>query len=423
MAQEGKENWLEKAQHDANSGLLSAGINVDTPLEQRVAFRFLNVILALCFCLSVIWAPVIYGLTGSLVLVFANILFALGCLSSYVLMLVGAQRAARILFSVAACLLWIGLCAMAGARSGIEYYAVLLLIFLIMSFTRQEIRERRVVFTALALSGSIVSYLFLNFAPLLPVTEQSRAIGYYMVLVTVLCGTSYVIYTLHFTSIETFAQLRNAQERSTDMLKGLLPDAVAERVQGGDEHIADSHSEAAIMFADLVGFSELSRQLSPRHLVEFLNELFATCDKLAVKHGVEKIKTTGGCYMAASGVLIAEERGDVPSLFRLALDIRELVGSLADRYGFELGVRIGINTGPVISGVIGRHKKTFDLWGDAVNLASRLETSSGSGSVQVSESTYWRLKDQWRFRRQDNVLLKGVGEVSTYLYEGSLDAT
>ena len=177
--------------------------------------------------------------------------------------------------------------------------------------------------------------------------------------------------------------------------------------------IADSHGEATVLFADLVGFSRLTNKLSPTHLVEMLNQIFSKFDELAERHSVEKIKTIGDCYMAVGGVPIYRE-GHSESVADFALDIVEFVSNFAEKNKFSMSIRIGICTGQVISGVIGFKKYTYDLWGDTVNLASRMESTSAEGKVHISEATYWRLHDKYVIEERGETNIKDFPNTKSY---------
>ena len=171
------------------------------------------------------------------------------------------------------------------------------------------------------------------------------------------------------------------------------------------------------MFADLVGFTPLSAQMSPKALVEMLNEVFSRFDALTEKYGLEKIKTIGDAYMVAGG--LPTPRSDHAILVaNMALEMREVVENLETPTGDRLQVRIGINTGPVAAGVIGTKKFTYDLWGDTVNTAARMETHADPGDIQVTERSYERLKRQFHLEPRGTIEVKGKGGMRTYLLVG-----
>jgi class 3 adenylate cyclase len=207
------------------------------------------------------------------------------------------------------------------------------------------------------------------------------------------------------------------RERSERLLLNVLPAPIAARLKQGEEVIADGFPEVTVLFADLVDFTRRSQETTPERVVRVLDDLFSALDQLAERHGLEKIKTVGDAYMAVGG--LPEPRPDhAQAVAEMALDVREEVARHLDPGGEPLAVRIGIDIGPVVAGVIGRRKFSYDLWGDTVNTASRMESLGVPGCIQVTERTYQRLRDGYRLQRRGLVAVKGKGEMVTYLLLG-----
>jgi class 3 adenylate cyclase len=207
------------------------------------------------------------------------------------------------------------------------------------------------------------------------------------------------------------------QERSERLLLNVLPAPIAARLKAGEEVIADAFPEVTVLFADLVDFTRRSRRIGPAQVVQALNELFSAFDRLAQRHGLEKIKTIGDAYMVAGG--LPQPRPDhAQAVAEMALAIREEVARRTDPSGQPLQVRIGIDTGPVEAGVIGTTKFSYDLWGDTVNTASRMESHGIPGCIQVTSRTYQRLRDSYRFERRGPIPVRGMGEMVTYFLVG-----
>jgi class 3 adenylate cyclase len=207
------------------------------------------------------------------------------------------------------------------------------------------------------------------------------------------------------------------QERSERLLLNVLPASIAERLKAGEEVIADAFPDVTVLFADLVGFTRSSRRISPAQVVALLNDLYSVFDRLAQRHGLEKIKTIGDAYMVAGG--LPDPRPDhAEAIADLALAIQDEVARRADPSGKPLQVRIGIDTGPVEAGVIGTSKFSYDLWGDTVNTASRMESHGIAGCIQVTARTYQRLRDSYRFQRRGPIPVRGMGEMVTYFLLG-----
>jgi len=197
------------------------------------------------------------------------------------------------------------------------------------------------------------------------------------------------------------------------LLLNILPDVIAKKLEYSPAKvIAEHHPNASILFADIVGFTPLSAGLQPIELVELLNLVFSYFDTLAEKYGVEKIKTIGDCYMVAAGVPTARAN-HAEALTQMALEMREYVCA-HDFAGKRLSLRIGINSGPVVAGVIGHRKFAYDVWGDAVNTASRMESHGQPDVIQVTENTYRLIKDAFTCEPQDCVDVKGKGPTQVW---------
>jgi adenylate cyclase len=218
-----------------------------------------------------------------------------------------------------------------------------------------------------------------------------------------------------FTLLAAFAiQRENAEQRLVDLLVNVLPGDIVERLQEEDWRIADHVDGATILFADVVDFTALSSRLRPEEVVGLLDELFSEFDDLADRHGVEKIKTIGDCYMVAAGV--PRPRPDhAQALARMALEMRDCVRRYAGP-GREdrLELRIGMNSGEVVAGVIGRRRFIYDLWGDAVNIASRMESHGAPGRIQISRATRELLGDEFVCEARGTIEVKGRGEVEAF---------
>jgi guanylate cyclase len=231
--------------------------------------------------------------------------------------------------------------------------------------------------------------------------------------------------SISFTLLAMFARQRNEaltalrveQEKSEALLINVLPRPIAARLKATDQTIADHFDATSILFADIVDFTPLSQRLPPAEMVGILDRLFSDFDALVERHGLEKIKTVGDCYMAAAGV--PDPHPDhARRVARLALDMRDAVGNVTvdGREGLEL--RIGINSGPVVAGVIGRKRFLYDLWSDAVNTASRMESHGTPGRIQITRESYELLRDEFVCRSRGTIDVKGKGPMETWFLEG-----
>jgi guanylate cyclase len=222
-----------------------------------------------------------------------------------------------------------------------------------------------------------------------------------------------------FALLAAFAlQRQAAQGRVESLLLNVLPREIAERLQEDPRAIADHLDETSILFADVVDFTPLSARLGPKELVGLLDRLFTQFDELADRYGVEKIKTIGDCYMVASGVPVP--RADhAQALAHMALEMRECAAECPPAGGGgHLRLRIGISSGPVVAGVIGRRRFLYDLWGDTVNMASRMESHGSPGDIQITRSTWELVREEFECRPRGLVDVKGKGPVETWQLVG-----
>ena len=231
--------------------------------------------------------------------------------------------------------------------------------------------------------------------------------------------------SIAFTLLAMFARQRNEaltalraeQEKSELLLQNVLPHTIAERLKVASQRIADHFAAASILFADVADFTPLAQRLSPADMVGVLDRLFTRFDELVERQGLEKIKTIGDCYMAAAGV-----PDPCPDHARraalVALEMQEVLATstVAGQPGVEL--RIGINSGPVVAGVIGTNRFLYDLWGDAVNTASRMESHGTPGEIQITRATYELLQDEFICRRRGTIPVKGKGDMETWYLVG-----
>jgi class 3 adenylate cyclase len=209
------------------------------------------------------------------------------------------------------------------------------------------------------------------------------------------------------------ALVSREKEVSENLLLNILPFEISTRLKSGEELIADSHAEVTILFADLSGFTALSRTMTASRLVEILNSIFCEFDRIMQRFGVEKIKTIGDCYMVVSGLPVARP-DHAPVLVTVAFEMIKALGLVNSMYATDLRMRIGLNTGNVVAGVIGLRKFTYDLWGDAVNVASRMESTGAVGRVHISEFTAKLLPPEYELENRGVVDVKGVGQMSTF---------
>ena len=323
--------------------------------------------------------------------------------------------AAPIAFVVATYTTIFVICSMLGTDSGmqVQYLAV-------AAGTVLVVGTRRLVF--LAVIGSVAVALFIALEILVPadtglLTRQQMLENF----VGCIVGTSLILFAIVFYAVRQTARAEEVAEReytrSETLLRNILPEAVAARLKSSTEVIADRYDNASVLFADMAGFTTRASQTSPLQVVQLLDRVFTAFDQLVEKHGLEKIKTTGDGYMVVSGVPV--ERADhAQALARFALDMLRVTASLHDQHGEAVPIRIGISSGPLVAGVVGRRKFFYDVWGDVVNLASRMESTGVAGRIQVSRETFELLKEDFVLEPRGDGEVKGKGVLSTWFLLG-----
>jgi adenylate cyclase len=294
------------------------------------------------------------------------------------------------------------------ASSAVSLWALVAAIGTLFFFTADESIPWFVAFLALTLlSGLLEPTLSQNPAAI----PDPIRVAFFVLNVTGVSLTAYVLlqYAVRARD-EAFA-------RSEGLLLNVLPRTIADRLKREVGVIADAHAEVTVLFADVVDFTPFTERTDPERVVGVLDEIFSAFDALAERHRLEKIKTIGDAYMVAAG--LPEPRPDhAEAMAEMALDMQAEFGRRCEPLGLDLAIRIGMDSGPVIAGVIGRHKFTYDLWGDTVNTASRMESHGVAGRIQVSEATHRRLCDRYEFEDRGEIEIKGKGRRRAYLLVG-----
>ena len=297
-----------------------------------------------------------------------------------------------------------------GWGMGMQYFLIVLIMSMIVSALPGWIRLTSVL--AIVALFILLYYYALANAPQAQVDPLQLNVANILITASaLLLAASMMLYGASLAD-RAEAQLAVEHEKSEDLLHNILPAVIAERLKKTKGTIADQNDGASILFADVVNFTPMSAEMSATELVDLLNEVFSDFDDLTEKYGLEKIKTIGDCYMVASGV--PEPRADhAQAITQMALDMQERVEN-HDYYGHKLAFRIGINSGPVVAGVIGRKKFIYDLWGDAVNTASRMESNGKGGCIQITEATYKLIKEDFLCDPQGTIHVKGKGEMPVW---------
>jgi adenylate cyclase len=396
--------------HNGAALLSRIGADPEDDQEERERKSLLVLLAVLILPVSVVWGSV-YLAFGSLVGIVPFIYFAVSIGS---LMLFARTRNFRLLLVIQ--LLDILLTTAVGQMlvggflpsGGVGLWGILAplgaLVFL-------EVRQAVRWFIAF-----VLVFLLLGIAGEVLFTDADLPIWFTSTMLALnVIGTGAVAFTL----LASFAIQRNAAlEESELLLMNILPRSIAIRLKAATLTIADHFDSASILFADVVDFTPLAQRLPPDEVVGLLDQLFSHFDALVERHGLEKIKTIGDCYMAAAGVPTPRPDHAAKAAL-LALDMRDAVATSAVAGHSGLELRIGINSGPVVAGVIGTKRFLYDLWGDVVNTASRMESQSTPGEIQITRETYDLLKDEFVCRRRGTILVKGKGQMETWYLEGS----
>jgi len=247
-------------------------------------------------------------------------------------------------------------------------------------------------------------------------TYHGDAPGWIVVSAALSLSTGYQVNLRDRLAFAAQYRLDEERARSEGLLRNVLPAPIAERLKAGETRIADRFERATVLFADLVGFTQLAAKLEPEALVAALDEVFSAFDDIAARHGLEKIKTIGDAYLVVGGVPTPRDDHAV-AVAEMALEIRALIAR-KQFAGHQLEVRIGLHSGPLVAGVIGKQKFIYDLWGDTVNTASRMESSGVAGAIQVTGATEALLRDRFTLESRGTVTVKGKGELETWLLRG-----
>ena len=301
------------------------------------------------------------------------------------------------------------------ASSGIAIWAILSPIGALMILGTKQSTPWFVLFLLLAALSWKLNYLFSGNSMPIPATIKDT-----FFLMNII-GTACILYAVmrYFQSQKerTLLALNLEQARSERLLLNILPKSIANRLKNNDMRIADSHESVTILFADIVGFTMMTASMPAAALVDLLSQLFSRFDRLADQHDLEKIKTIGDGYMVVGGAPLGRDDHAIV-IAQLAIEMQQALTTFNAETGKKLQMRIGISSGAVVAGVIGTSKFAYDIWGDPVNMASRMEKTGLPDTIQVSEFTYNLLKDSHILQPRGLIEIKGKGEVNTYFLKG-----
>lgn len=301
------------------------------------------------------------------------------------------------------------------ASSGVAIWAILSPVGALMILGTRQSTPWFLLFVGLAFLSWKMNHYFAGNAMPIPANVKDT---FFLMNIT---GTASILYGVlrYFQGQKerVMLSLEIEQARSEKLLLNILPAPIAERLKANDMRIADHYDSVTVMFADLINFTQMSERMPPTQLVDLLSQVFLRFDQLAEKYQVEKIKTIGDAYMVVSGapVVCSDHARRIAAM---ALDMQVELKEVAATMGLNLSMRIGIHSGAVVAGVIGSSKFSYDLWGDTVNMASRMEQTSIAGGIQVTQETHQLLGGVYQFSPRKGVEVKGKGTVDTFMLIG-----
>ncbi len=351
-----------------------------------------------------------------------EVVAGLGEFLAFLLNRQGRHTAARLLGCSLVALIYVDLVVALGVNVGVELWSIPMIAFPPLLTLRGE-RKLLLAIYALFAAAMIGAHLVLlvqppriavdaGFAQLLRTSN--------LLLAMVFVGSMVIYYYLRINKAE--AATSRERERSERLLANILPAAISARLKREEHPIADQFDEVTVLFADVVGFTGFAASHPPKTVVNLLNMLFYAFDDMVERRGLEKIKTIGDAYMVAAGIPTARP-DHAAAVADLAVEMIEFTESLRRERKQDLDLRIGIHSGRVVAGVIGKHKFSYDLWGDTVNMASRLQTTSEPRHIQISQETQLRLGALYLHEDRGTIELKGIGPVRSYFLRGRVTRT
>ncbi|OBI76442.1 adenylate/guanylate cyclase domain-containing protein [Mycobacterium asiaticum] len=326
------------------------------------------------------------------------------------------ELVAPVTFTLAAYALVTGISIHVGTGSGLQFYYLVgaSIVVLVLGI------DHLALASVLAAVGAVLTIALQVLVPEKTGVQPDWAYTFGFVL-SIVSAWFMVVATIWYALREITRAERDIEteyNRSEALLTNILPASIAQRLKArSDSVIADKYEDASVLFADIAGFTRRASEIPPTELVGLLDDLCTRLDALVDRHGLEKIKTTGDSYMVVSGV--PEPRPDhLEALAHLALDIAEAAAQYKDSRGHKVPLRIGLAAGPVVAGVVGARKFFYDVWGDAVNVASRMESTGVEGRIQVPQGVYERLNHSFDFEERGDIDVKGKGVMHTWFLVG-----
>ena len=376
------------------STLLDNGLNPISELDEQIAVRTLNLCLLIVVVFALGWLVVTLSSPETVILTIVNFSVFLIAVVAYNFQTAGAHTMARWLFLIDIAFYWVTTIVVMGPMNGLEYFLAALLILPLILFRREEKRQQ---FTAVVLMvAALILALYLQ--GVLPIevdTSQNFVIfGYYVnaVFLGVIVCISLNFYSN--SAANSFLELEDQKLKSDALVRSILPDYIAEKLANHETTVADWHKEATVLFATVYGFETLYQRVSAVQLVELLSQVFVEFDHIVTARGVDKVNTLGTNYVAATGIDASEEADHV-GVAEVALEMEEVVRLLSETVDHHFSLRIGICTGPVVSGVIGEARPSFDIWGQTVELAHSMRDAAMDNTIVVNDAANWRLRSHF----------------------------
>jgi class 3 adenylate cyclase len=299
---------------------------------------------------------------------------------------------------------------------GLNALLIPLAMFIFLSPVEHKV-VKVTVSVALGAGYAVLNYYVQSFTPSIVLSPIVLKILNFVASCATIAAACFIGYYYRAAAARAEQALEQEYQRAENLLHNILPETIANRLKLNPDTIADGFEGTTILFADIVGFTPISAKMSPENTVMLLNEVFSNFDDLVDKYKLEKIKTIGDAYMVVAG--LPEPRADhAEAIADMALDMMHVMERFDVKIGNPLKIRIGVNSGPAVAGVIGKKKFIYDLWGDTVNTASRMESHGIAGEIQVTEATYKFLKDKYHFEERDMIDIKGKGPMRTFLLKG-----
>ncbi len=381
---------------------------ITDPVEERRRKVTLVVLSGICFIASIVWGTVYYVILGPTITVLITYGFTVVVGIALLVFLV-TKRFGLLLYPFFLMILWNPI-AMQWSLGGFAASGVLMTWSILAPFCALMFQSiRQAMWWFLAYLGLLAISLTFDDQFRQWATPMSHATSMLFFGMNII-GPAVAIFLSMMYFVNAF---QREHARSEALLLNILPEPIAQRLKAGEAVIADEYSEVTILFADIVDFTKLAARTKPQELVNLLNKVFSAFDRLTRRHGLEKIKTIGDAYMVVGGLPVSQT-DHVTAIADMALEMHAETARLGKELGEPLGLRIGIDSGPIVAGVIGEQKFAYDLWGDAVNTASRMESHGVADHTQLTEATYQRLKENYVCEKRGTINVKGKNEMTTY---------